>query len=138
LDTPYTADFAVLEELIDSGNHLNGAKLHLATAGPPGGPTEVLGDFTEATFTGYAAATLTWSGPYYGADGAPQAVSQLASFIATAAASETITDWYITDGAGTALLASGHLENPVVIDRDGAGMSLSVAYRRYDGFAIDD
>jgi len=136
MDTPYSADSAVLEELIDTGNLLDGAMLRLATVAPPGGPTEVLADFTEATFAGYAAEAITWSGPFFGPSGPPQVNSQLAVFEATAAASETIVAWYITNAAGTVLLASGNLDTPIVIDQAGAGLALSVAYRRYDGFAV--
>lgn len=40
---------------------LNGAKMHLFTAGPTLNPNMAVADFTEPTYTGYAAQATTWS-----------------------------------------------------------------------------
>ncbi len=133
MNTPYSADEAVLAELIATGNLLDGVKLHLATAGPAGGPYDVVADFTEAAFTGYAAVAVTWGGPYLGPDGNPEVNSQLCRFISSGTITESITHWFLTDSAGTVLLAGDALDTPVAIDRSGAGLSLILQYRRYDG-----
>jgi hypothetical protein len=81
------------------------AKLRLYTNNITPSTSSVVADFTEATFTGYAAITLpAWP------------ASTLASHIATSAqASQTFTitsgsqnvyGWYITDSGGTHLLAA--------------------------------
>lgn len=81
------------------------AKLRLYQLGPtPPTDTAVLADFTEATFTGYAAVSLAWGSSSLAGHIATSQATQ-ANFTITAG-TQTIKGWYITNAAGTRLLAS--------------------------------
>jgi len=82
------------------------AKLKLFTNNVTPDNTFGTGSFTEATFTGYAAITLA-------AWGASSLSAHIASSLqpkqqfTITAGSQNIYGWYITNSAGTVLLASG-------------------------------
>jgi len=87
----------------------------------------ILGDLTEATFTGYAAFTLA-DGWFVGtgANGLSQVVyNGLGTFAQTGVAvTHVVYGWYITDGAGANLLAVSRLPVPVTFDADGINLLL--------------
>lgn len=89
----------------------------------------VVGDFTEATFPGYAAIDDV-SGPASGTDaetGLPtvswmDGSTWLATTIVTP---ETIFGWYITNTAGSSCLAAGRFDESVTINSDGDVLAIS-------------
>jgi hypothetical protein len=96
--------FNIAGQVCGVGGALYNAKVHLYVNNLDPIPSNVLADFSEATFTGYAAATLASVAPYY--DPAQKVnmagVSQL--FVATAAMpNNLIYGYYITDSTDTYL-----------------------------------
>lgn len=116
---PNSGELAVLQELVATGNLLDGVKLKLFQNSFTPTAANVLADFTEASFSGYAAATGTWKVPGYRADGS--AVVALNSVQFAAASPLTVTQivygWYITDTAGAVLHCSAKFATPVSISR---------------------
>jgi len=109
---------AIWTELMDTGNVLDGAKLHLYAGSTALTPGMVVGDLTEATFHGYASATITWTGVYLDpSTGIPTLVGELVNFISTAVftGGQTINGWFVTDSAGTILYMARQLQTPVAI-----------------------
>lgn len=76
-------------------------------------PGSVLGDFTVATFTGYATSgAIVWAGPVNADDGTPELVGQRLIFTATdGAVTNTIYGYYALD-AGGGLLFAERFESP--------------------------
>jgi len=108
-------------------------KVKLFTAGPnPILPTTVPADFTEATFTGYAAAALTLPllGPV-NIDANDRAVHHEVDFVAGAvvAPGETILGYWVDDdvAAPTKMYFGEIFENPIAISALGDYISLDVA-----------
>ena len=67
--------------------------------------TSVIGDFTESTFAGYAAASLTtWPTPTVAAHVASMAAAAVTFTRSTTGATEAIYGYYVTDNASTVLL----------------------------------
>jgi hypothetical protein len=104
---------ATLQTLVTA--MLTSPKVHLYTAvANPIGPLSVLGDFTEATFGGYAPKTALFSAPYL--DGLGRAVSDspLLLWAATNAVTpNVILGFYVTDSADVVLLWCGPLPSPM-------------------------
>lgn len=96
---------------------LNGAKVHLYTAGPTVNHHMVPGDFTEPTFTGYAAAVITWSVPINAGDLAGVLVGTDAVFrpTATTALPQTILGAYVTDSTSAIVLWAEPFDSPVIL-----------------------
>lgn len=106
--------------------------VHLYTAGPspiPFDPTAA--DFTEATFSGYAAVALTLSTPNIllpSQDGMGKFGN--VSFVADAAITppgETIIGYFVDDGAGMMYLAE-EFDSPVQIANFGDFLDLQVVF----------
>jgi hypothetical protein len=135
METPYTADIAVLTQLTEADGLYDGAKMHIATAAPsPLNPNMAVADFTQASFTGSDAKVIVWGTAYNGPDGVPQVDTQLLTFTVTATSpGSNVVGWYLTDGAGTALLAADIFDAPINVPGLGSGFSFVVAIRRYDG-----
>jgi hypothetical protein len=78
------------------------------------------GDFTEATFTGYAAANLT-GGSWTTTPGNPAAASYATQNFSRSAtgAPQTIYGYYVVTTSGGLLRWFEYLTNPVVIEFDG-------------------
>lgn len=103
------------------------ALLHLYTNNVSIGRDTVLGDFTEATFTGSAAKTVaTWSVPYRDPlDNLLYVRGEAVPFIATVVATpETVKGWYLTDMGGTTYLGAGQLPAEVEIALVGDGVEV--------------
>ena len=108
--------------------------VHLFTAGPaPITPDSVPGDFTEATFAGYAAVALTLPllGPI-NADSNDLGVHNEADFLggAVVAPGETILGYWIDEAAtaGTILYAAETFDTPIPITSAGDYVSLDVVF----------
>jgi hypothetical protein len=108
--------------------------VHLFTAGPnPITPTSVPGDFTEATFDGYApvALELPLLGPI-NADANDRGVHNEADFVGGTVVTpgENILGYWIDDNATTPtkLYAAEQFADPVPIVNDGDYISLDVVF----------
>lgn len=116
---------AVLDSLEGTGNLLDGAKLHLyknpLTTIPP---DSEIASFTEADFTGYAAVTVTtWGDAFLDVFGRAVKVATSVQFDQTDdTATCTVYGWYLTDSAGTTLIAAGPL--PEEVNMAGADSSV--------------
>ena len=109
---------------------LNGAKVHLFTAGPVLGPRNITADFTEATYTGYAAATVTWGTPYYGTNGNAKVEGGIISFELTADLTGPVTllGYYVTNTAGTGLLFMELFVSPIILQFNGDSATFVLDY----------
>lgn len=89
----------------------------------------VVGDLTEADFTGYSAATIavTWIDGQV-ADFREQVLyPALPAFTQTATTvSNTVYGWYVTDTGGTALKLVKRLDTPVLFDAVGTKLLLKI------------
>jgi hypothetical protein len=104
-------------------------KLHLFKNDFTPGFDSVVGDFTEATFPGYAEIDDV-SGPLSGTDAETGLLTVTwadgSSWLAgTIVADETIYGWYITNTAGSSCLAAGRFDTPVLINSTGDILSIS-------------
>jgi hypothetical protein len=104
-----------LADLLGSGTVWNGAKLRLFSNNVTPANTDVIGTYTEATFAGYASGALTW--------GTVSVSAHVASSVATtvtfslSSGSQNIYGPYITNAAGTILLAAARDANaPVALN----------------------
>lgn len=93
-----------------------------------------LADITTATFSGYAPkTTMGWLSPYTDVDGSAICYGESHSFVANAATvGNTIYGCYLTDAAGTGLLAIWAFADPVGIAAAGDGVTVDVPLR-YSG-----
>ena len=98
---------------------LLGAKLHLFVNDVSPQKSSVVADFTEASFTDYAVHDVTWSADPLTDGSEWKIISDLASFVAGAAPTpETVYGWYLTDSAGTGLIAAKRYDDPVQITQE--------------------
>jgi len=128
-DTSVQEIIAALE--VDAILFPAGMLLHLDTTDFTPTRATVLGDFTELTniqVPGYVAAAPAWNGtPLRKADGSWEDLMALVSFIAAGGPPPvgiTVYNWFLTDVAGTVLVASGRLSNPFTFVADGDGFTL--------------
>lgn len=93
-------------------------------------PASVLGDFTEATYTGYAAIQVNskFGSPYKVIDGEYQTDSSAFSYSCTGGSSQTVYGWYLTwfDGSTTWVLKSGVFSTPFVMTT-GASFNIQIS-----------
>lgn len=113
--------------LVLGGVDFTGAKLHLYSNDLTPSPTTVVGDFTECIFTGYAAASLVWSAPFYDVHGVAVSTPGEKLFAQTGATGDTCFGAYVTDTAGTKLLAAGRLADaPFTFAASGDALPINV------------
>jgi hypothetical protein len=115
--------------------------VHLFTAGPSTiTPLNLPADFTEATFAGYAAATLTLPllGPINLPNGDGFGVHNEVDFLGGAVVSpgETILGYWIDDGATAVLYYAELFAVPVPIVNPGDFISLDVVYGLLDPSSV--
>jgi hypothetical protein len=92
---------------------LTGNKLHLYTNSVSPTKTNVPADFVEPTYTGYAAASLTWGSPSRDPSGNISTDTGLEVFqMSNALTPTTIIGYYITDTAGTHFLMGEMFATP--------------------------
>lgn len=90
----------------------------------------VVGDLTEADFTGYASVTVTVASWKKGQ--APDFREQITDSIMASFAqsgttiTNTVYGWYLTDTAGTQLKAIGRFDSPVLFEHTGVTLFLKV------------
>lgn len=121
---------AILLALTGVGGELAGAKLHAFQNPVTPTPSIVLADLVECDFTGYAAsAAITWGVILNNIDGTAYAPGGGIEFAATGSAvGNTVYGVYLTDGAGTTLLAVWLLDSPVGIAASGDGFVWPLAF----------
>ena len=89
-----------------------GAKLHLFSNNITPTPSNVLADFTECVYSGYAAQTVTWSPAFYDINGVPVSSGGEVLFAQSGATGDFCYGAFLTDSAGTHLLWAGNLDSP--------------------------
>lgn len=104
-----------------------GAKCHLYSNDLTPNEDTVLGDFTEVVATGVTAKTVTWSDPFFDANGVPCVSTGELLFIQSG---DTDTDVcygvYITNTAGDKLLWSARLDTPpFAFDEEGRALPVA-------------
>jgi len=124
----------ILSELIATGNYYDGAVLHLCQGAVPTGPGVVVGDFTECNFSNYTASgTITWGAAFISPSNIPTVAGDAKSFNtgATPTVYNTVTGWYATNAAGTAVLFWRQLDVPIVLSVANQGFDIVPAIPAY-------
>ena len=103
--------------------------LHLCTSQPnPITPQSIPSQFTECTFTGYAAVACTFASSTLNLpSGLGVALLQNGLFACTAATPETVTSYYIKDAAGNFILGET-LQTPIPILGPGSFADVTVLF----------
>jgi len=93
---------------------LVGAKVGLFSGSPNLTVATVIGDLTEAVYTGYARQSLgTLSAQYTDDNGDEQRDSALLTFAPSGSTTgDVITGWFLVDSGGTMLLGAEYLDSP--------------------------
>lgn len=115
--------------LVIAGADFTAAKLHLFSNDITPNENTLLTDFVECVFTGYAAASLTWSAPFFDANGVPVSTPGEKLFVQTGATGDTCYGGYITNTAGTKLLAAGRITDapfPFVVSGNALPITVKV------------
>jgi hypothetical protein len=120
----FSSQIASLAALTATGGLLATGKVHLFANSLSPLPTTPLSDLVEATFTGYAAISFgTFGAPYIGPDGFVHITAPGVQFIATdGVVVNTIYGAYLTDTAGTLLIAIALFVEPVPITQASDGI----------------
>lgn len=123
------SDLGIAKALDDivAGAGFSTAKLRLFKNNVTPDNTKVIGDFTEATFSGYAAISLTgWSAAAVTAHVA-QSDPTAGTFTITSG-TQAIYGWYVTDSGGTVLYwAQRDPSAPVTLDASGLNQYIVTA-----------
>jgi hypothetical protein len=93
----------------------------------------VLGDLTEASFTGYAAASPTWSAPAL-SSGVAQTLGGTAPFTYTGVSSTVVYGYYLTDSAGTKFYGGNLFPAPQTLDTVTTTLSMQVTLNEKSEF----
>lgn len=108
-----------------------GAEVHLYTNTPAIDPDNVVGDFTEATFTGYAAVTtVTWGAPGNVSNVGLVVYSQV-TFTAGAVTppGEDVQGYYLTDSGASNVYAAEQFDDPVSFNESGDFLELDLYFQ---------
>lgn len=109
---PFSRASAIVTLFTGTGGELNGGIVHLFVNDFQPTIDSVLGDFDEATFTGYAASTaIVWSETFRNSLGQAQTVGDTKTFILDAGEGQTVFGYYVT--VGGALRYSERLPQPI-------------------------
>lgn len=117
-----------LGDMIDTDGELDGAKVKLFKNDIVPSPTTILADLTPAAFGGYVAKDVVWGSVFNEPDGGAGVSGGAPSWVTTDAADETIYGWYLTDTAGTGLLAIARLAEPQHLGAIGVNVQVNVEY----------
>jgi hypothetical protein len=104
---------------------LHGAKAHLFINAIVPTVDSIVSNFSEATFTSYASATITWNTPAYtnGNNQAELTGGTLVFVSGSAPTLQTVYGAFVTDSGGTNLLWAERFTIPVVINSSGDGVT---------------
>jgi hypothetical protein len=105
---------AMLAAITGTGGEFNGCKLGLNTNAIEPVPTNVLADFVEANYTGYAhSAAVVFGAPALNAAGQIESLGTLTTFQPTDAVTPNMIQGVImVDGTGAVLRGAQSLDNP--------------------------
>jgi hypothetical protein len=108
---------------------LTGAKLHLYTVSIPWAASNLLAVYTaaEATFTGYAAVTVSPVVATNQPSGGQLVWLLQAIFQLTGTPGATAYGWFLTDSTSAILYAAGQFDTPYEFVNDGDGFALQTA-----------
>lgn len=131
---PTAERLAILAELIATGMVLDACKLILFANNIVPGPTTVLADLVEATFTGYSAfGPIVWGTPFSDVDATALVVGGSHEFVATDGVTpNVIYGWALTDTGKTILRKAATFSAPVGISAGGQAVVV-VPWFRYSG-----
>jgi hypothetical protein len=107
----------ILASLALTGGILDDAKVHLYKTAVIPTVESVLGDFTEADYTGYAAQTVaSWGNPFQDIDGKVKMVGPTQQYQPTATTvTNTIYGYYVTNAGSTVLIYAKQLDQPIAL-----------------------
>jgi hypothetical protein len=130
------SDLGCKQTLVDASAIWNATNLKLRLFQSNTTPTtsSVIGDFTECTFAGYAAVSLTgWATPIVAAHDATM-LADLKTFTRTSTgASQNIYGYYVTDNATTFLLwAERDPLAPIVVTNNGDSYTVTPSLSEQD------
>lgn len=115
---------AIVNELIGAGNFLDAAVIHLYKNDYTPGPATVVGDFTEADFTGYAAsAIVVWGTVLTDPSNVAYVAGDAKTFASTGSAVPNTIYGYWAQGAG-GLMYAERFDAPIPILGVGDGIVL--------------
>lgn len=125
----YLYDAAVAAVQTGVAGTLHGALVGLYVNNIAPDKANVLGDFTEPIYTGYARVTLTWGAGYRSSDGSYRQEGGLAQFAATDDAHPTtVYGYFVVAVDGTTLLGAEQLASPIDLPDDLTLLNLVVAW----------
>jgi len=105
-------NLGIAEAAVDTAAILDGVMVHLYQNDITPTPNRPIGDYTEATYTGYAAEALTWLAPTLNDAGQIEVIGTVGEFRPTASTVQnTIYGLYLTDTAGAVLLEAARFDN---------------------------
>lgn len=131
LKQTYSGQLNVLNLAYSGG--LNAMRLRLFSNNITVADTTVIGDFTECTFTGYAAQAPAWSTPANVANVA-QTLSGTRTFTYSGVATTTVYGYYLTDAAGTTLYGGETFSSPVTLSTLIPSLLLAITYTQKTEF----
>jgi len=104
---------------------LNDAKAHLFINAIVPTASSIVSNFSEATFTSYAAQTIVWNTPpYINANGQAEMTGGTLVFVAgSAPTTQTVYGAFVTDSGGTNLLWAERFTIPVPVTVAGDGVT---------------
>ncbi len=108
---------------------LAGCKMHLYSSSIPWSATNLIGLYTaaECTYTGYAAVTCTPTVSTNQGSGGQLMWLLQTIFQLSGGTGQTAFGWYLTDTAGTGLIAAGQFDTPFEFVSPGDGFALQTA-----------
>jgi hypothetical protein len=116
---------------------LGSCKVKLYSSNTPYLPTRVVGDYTEATFVGYAQiSSPAWGTPFTNGAGQAETDSPVLNWTFTGSSGTAqVFGIYITDSAETKLLVVVPFLNPVTLTPTDTVLSRTVAIQAIDSLA---
>lgn len=130
LVSPVDFLLAILAELIDTGNLLDGVEVHLGKADIVPNRDTTIADLDECDFSGYLeSAAVVWTDPFVNTANQAEIIGGLVTF---AANGDTVTNtaytYFLTDTAGTTLLWAERLATPKTFAADGDTLPILPRY----------
>lgn len=106
---------ALIDELIAAGQLLDGLTIHLYKNDVEPSPTMIVGDFTEADFTGYVASgVVVWGATYTDPTDNAVTVGDVKQFTASGSAVQNLIYGYMAKD-GAALVMAERFPTPIPI-----------------------
>lgn len=130
------ADLGCKQILIDASSvwTTTALKLHLFSSNTTPTTSSVLADFTECTFAGYAAISMTgWAAPSVAAHVAKMLAAVKTFTRSTTGAAQNVYGYYVTDNGSTILLwAERDPLAPIVVTNEGDSYTVTPSLSEQD------